>query len=175
MTHLLLHTAVLICTPVGPAPWTAVMGCSRRPCDLLSSHYQAHVPMRTRRGCAHTAFPVFKSVSDPDSVIPSRKKADHFRVWNVLLLTVLRLPPGFEAVGGKGGDHVFDSVADGVYLFVIWVPGIAHKAFCLLLTERTQRPLKEHFAYFKKPVVCWFRFFSELVSSCRCPPHVSCI
>lgn len=103
--------------------------------------------MRTRRWCAHTTFSVFKSVSDPDSVIPP-KNPDHFRVWNVLLLTVLRLPPGFEAVGGKRGDHVFNSVADGVAVFLIWVPGIAHKAFCLLLTERMQRPLKEHFPYF---------------------------
>lgn len=51
-------------------------------------------------------------------------------------LTVLRLPPGFEAVVGEGGDHVLDSVAVGVAVLVVHQPGVARETFFLLLTKR---------------------------------------
>lgn len=52
-------------------------------------------------------------------------------------LTVLRLPPGLEAVVGEGGDHVLDGVADGVGVLVVHLPGVADKAVCLLLMDRS--------------------------------------
>lgn len=55
------------------------------------------------------------------------------------ILTVLRLPPGLEAVGGEGGDHVLNGVADGVSVLVIHLPGVAHKTFFLLLMDRGHR------------------------------------
>lgn len=55
-------------------------------------------------------------------------------------LTVLRLPPGLEAVVGEGGDHVLDGVADGVGVLVVHLPGVAHKAVGLLLMDRTRKP-----------------------------------
>lgn len=54
----------------------------------------------------------------------------------VATLTVLRLPPGFEAVMGEGGDHVLDGVADGVVVLIVHPPGVAHKAVGLLLMNR---------------------------------------
>lgn len=51
-------------------------------------------------------------------------------------LTVRRLPPGFKAVVGEGGDHVLDSVAVGVAFLVVHQPGVAQETFCLLLTKR---------------------------------------
>lgn len=56
-------------------------------------------------------------------------------------LTVLRLPPGFEAVVGEGGDCVLDGVADGVGVLVVHLPGVAHKAVGLLLMDRLCRAL----------------------------------
>lgn len=51
-------------------------------------------------------------------------------------LTVLRLPPGFQAVVGEGGDHVLNSVAELVAVLVVHLPGVAHKTFLLLLMVR---------------------------------------
>lgn len=53
-------------------------------------------------------------------------------------LTVLRLPPGLEAVWGEGGDHVLDGVADVVALLVVHLPGVAHKTFCLLMDRKCE-------------------------------------
>lgn len=51
-----------------------------------------------------------------------------------ILHTILRLPPGLEAVGGKGGDQVFDAVAGGVvHPLIILLPGVTHKTLLLLL------------------------------------------
>ena len=49
-------------------------------------------------------------------------------------LTILRLPPGLEAVGGEGGDQVFDAVAGRVVQpLIIHLPGVTHKTLLLLL------------------------------------------
>lgn len=53
-----------------------------------------------------------------------------------LVLTVLRLPPGLEAVVGEGCDHVLDGVADVVVVIVVHPPGVAHETFLLLLRDR---------------------------------------
>lgn len=37
---------------------------------------------------------------------------------------------------GEGGDHVLDGVADGVGVFVVHLPGVAHEAVGLLLMDR---------------------------------------
>lgn len=52
-----------------------------------------------------------------------------------LRLTVLRLPPGLEAVVGEGGDHVLDGVAERVAVLVVHLPGVAHEAFFFLLMD----------------------------------------
>lgn len=54
-------------------------------------------------------------------------------------LTVLRLPPGLQPVGGKGGDHVLDPVvAHRLRLLLVGLSRVAHKALFLLLVEDTQ-------------------------------------
>lgn len=57
-------------------------------------------------------------------------------------LTVLRLPPRFEAVVGEGGDHVLDGVAGGVGVLVVHLPGVAHEAFLLFLRDRERTVLQ---------------------------------
>ena len=52
-------------------------------------------------------------------------------------LTILRLPPGFEAVVSEGGDHVLDGVAGCVIRsLIVHLPGVTHKTFLLILEER---------------------------------------
>lgn len=78
-----------------------------RLCDLPSSHYGARFPREQ---------PLFQACFLP--------------------LTVLRLPPGLEAVGGEGGDHVLDGVADGVGVLVRF-SGVARETLGLLLQDGT--------------------------------------
>lgn len=65
-------------------------------------------------------------------------------------LTVLRLPPGLEAVVGECGDHILNGVADGVGVLVVHLPGVAHKAVGLLLMDRlcTFRPQRRRVFFF---------------------------
>lgn len=49
-------------------------------------------------------------------------------------LTVLGLPPGFEAVGGEGCHHILNGVAVGGGELIVHPLGIAFKTFLLLLT-----------------------------------------
>ena len=51
------------------------------------------------------------------------------------VLTVLRLPPGLQAVVGEGRDHVLDGVADVVVVLVVHLAGVALETFLLLLTD----------------------------------------
>lgn len=56
-----------------------------------------------------------------------------------LALTVLRLPPGLQPVGGEGGDHILDAmVAHLPRLLHVGLHRIAHKALFLLLVKDTQ-------------------------------------
>lgn len=59
----------------------------------------------------------------------------HAIISRVSSLTVLGLPPGFEAVGGEGGDHVLDGVAGGVGVLIVQLPGVADETFGLLLRD----------------------------------------
>lgn len=55
-------------------------------------------------------------------------------VWE---LTVLGLPPGFEAVGSEGCHHILNGVAVGVSELIVHPPRIAFKTvFCLLTMDR---------------------------------------
>ncbi len=55
-------------------------------------------------------------------------------VWE---LTILGLPPGFEAVGSEGCRHILNGVAVGVSELIVHPPRIAFKTvFCILTMDR---------------------------------------
>lgn len=54
-------------------------------------------------------------------------------------LTVLGLPPGFEAVGSEGCHHILNGVAVGEGDLIVHPSGIAFKTFLLLLTMDRDR------------------------------------
>lgn len=55
---------------------------------------------------------------------------------NFVFFTVLRLPPGLEAVVGEGGDHVLNRVAGWVGVLIVHLRGAAHEAFLVLLIDK---------------------------------------
>lgn len=57
-------------------------------------------------------------------------------VWE---LTVLGLPPGFEAVGSEGCHHILNGVAVGGGQLIVHPSGIAFKTALLLLTMDRDR------------------------------------
>lgn len=53
-------------------------------------------------------------------------------------LTVLRLPPLQLPLGLEGGDDIFNQVAVGVAIAIVWQLRVTREAFLLLLVEETQ-------------------------------------
>lgn len=52
----------------------------------------------------------------------------------MLVLTILRLPPGLQSVGSERGDDVLDAMALGLLRqLIVRLRGVAHEALLLLL------------------------------------------
>lgn len=68
---------------------------------------------------------------------------------------------------GEGGDHVLDGVADGVGVLVVHLPGVADKAVCLLLMDRSCMfsPQRKTFYFFTYDL---FSFFHSAASHPVC-------
>lgn len=74
---------------------------------------------------------------------------------------------------GEGGDHVLDSVADGVGVLVVHLPGVADKAVCLLLMDRSCMFSPKRKRFYFLPMI-YFHFFTlqhhtQFVSRYRYP------
>lgn len=124
-THLFLtRTPVLLSAPVSP---THKDCCYERLCDR-SAHYWAQYSWDRPLWGLTRYSPSKVNRKHPSSCFSSA----------FVSLTVLRLPPGLEAVWGEGGDHVLDGVADVVALLVVHLPGVAHKTFCLLMDRKCE-------------------------------------
>lgn len=107
-----------------PPPRPAVIGCSGSVIScLVITELISHE--NSFRAGSHTFLLLILSLRSLKALVSF-----------LFFLTVYWLPPGLEAVGGEGGDHVFNGVADGVSVLVIHVRGVAHKTFFVLLMDR---------------------------------------
>lgn len=57
----------------------------------------------------------------------------------LIVLTILRLPPGFQAVGSEGRHHILNGVAVVVGKLIVHPSGIAFKTVLVFLTMDRDR------------------------------------
>lgn len=99
-------TPVLLSTPVTPPPHAQSGSVCEELCDLRLGHYRLSSHEKSLTKLSHSVL-LYKNM------FPF-----------CLFLTILRLPPGLEAIGGEGGDHVLNRMADGVVVLIVHLPGV---------------------------------------------------